>query len=139
MMYNEYMCVGLYGWCGDDIPPASIVETLSYIPIVESTPMLSSDVYSMLMEKVSNAGISSVNDALLDITKPQITTWVELSYRNSKYEVCDYTYIDCDSSYEEHLPDFFTTQHTGGYNLTHPRAFDFDLVRKLKPYYREKT
>lgn len=134
---DESMLVGLYGWCGDEIPNSSIIKELEFIPLLEAEHHLPSppepldfSVFEAFPEEFKNEMIKMVQG----LYNPRIETCTCLDWRRSRKDPPFLTYLDCDPSFQKEVPGYFKTKETE-YCLTNPYAFDLRLIKILKPYY----
>lgn len=134
---DESMLVGLYGWCGDEIPDPSITKKLEFIPLFEAKhrlPLppgpLDFSMFETLPEESKNEMIGMVQE----LYQPRIETCTCLDWRRSRNDPSFLTYLDCDSSFQKEVSSFFKTKEAE-YSLTNPYAFDLTLIKILKPYY----
>ncbi len=133
--YNESMWVGLYGWIGDAVPSPEIVKHLEYIPIEsKALPAPAGKTVDLsLLHTLPQESGKKIISALTCAFKQKSETCVQLDWLPSKFASGDITYINCDSSYQERLPDFFA-QPTAAYTMTNFLSFDFTLSKRLESY-----
>lgn len=136
---DESMLVGLYGWCGDEIPDPSITKELEFIPLLEAEHQLPSpselldfSMFEAFPQQSKNEMIKMVHG----LYSPRIETCACLDWRRSREDPPFLTYLDCDSSFQKEVSNFFKTKETE-YCLTNPYAFDLTLLKLLRPYYHE--
>ena len=134
---DESMLVGLYGWCGDEIPDPSITKELEFIPLLEAEhhlPLppgpLDFSMFEAFPEESKNEMIKMVQG----LYHPRIETCTCLEWRRSRKDPPFLTYLDCDPSFQKEVSGYFKTKVTE-YCLTNPYAFDLTLLKILKPYY----
>lgn len=106
--YNESMIVGLYNWIGSEIPDPSIVEQLKFIPIQEWNPEKPVNTESII-EAVPDEAKSIVLSAFANLFSKKAIYCMILDWKPSRGEICDITYLGCDESFKDHIPDFLDT------------------------------
>lgn len=129
--YNESMLVGLYDWVGDEIPSPDIADNLSFITIEEHTPSFSiDDIDFTPLSSLSKESAKRVEDIIFSSLKKQVATCAYLDWSSSKGVI---TYLGCDDSYCDNVPDFFDMSITAC-PFTTLWSFDVLLAKRMKNY-----
>lgn len=132
--YNESMLIGLYGWIGDEIPEPEIVDGLDYIPISNQViKMPPNPLDFSILEALPEESRNTIKEGLESFFSGRTETCVILDWISSKDAVGDITYLGCDESYVNYTPEFFNISKTS-YTLTHFKAFDITLTKRLEKY-----
>ena len=131
--WDEQMVVGMYNWVGDTIPDPGIVNSLQYVTVEDSEPLLPQDsrkyldkIYSMREEVWKQAE---------RLFERQTDKTVCLNWKCSNGASADevFTYLDCDETFQtiSTWPPFFKTGVT---NRTWCSNLSMDplLVTRLK-------
>lgn len=130
---NEYMLVGLYNWCGDNIPDLSVVNGLQFVPIsVEKVnPYLGKKINTIGNALgVESQGLLKQLQGYTELDR--IETCCALQWKCSK-EVADrnvFTYLGCDPDFDSKTNAFFKTEICD-YSFSHSIPFDVTLVKRL--------
>lgn len=132
--YDESMLVGLYNWIGDEIPNPDIVKELEFIPIEEfSLPKPVNDVDYSILDILPEERRNKLKADFMRLFEKRIETCASLDWVPTKNEVADITYLDCDESFQDKIPDFFDVSICS-YALTHFLPFDITLSKRLEKY-----
>ena len=130
--YNESMLVGLYDWIGDDIPSSAITDDLTFISIDENTPHSPNGVVDFTpLNSLSKESAEKIEKSIVSLFKKQIVTCAYLDWQSSKGII---TYLGCDDSYCNNVPDFFNTS-ISACPLTTLWSFDILLAKRMKKYF----
>lgn len=135
-MYDETMLVGLYGWVGDEIPNPNIVDKLEYIPVAEYVPPTPRAFDLSALDNLGEESRSRLLKQLTSLTERRVETCAQLDWLPYKDRQGDITFLDCDPSFEQHVPSFFKTGSTQ-YAITHFLPFDKTLATQLRSYYNQ--
>ena len=131
--WNEQMVVGMYNWVGDTIPDPGIVNSLQYVTMEDSEPLLPQDsrkyldkIYSMREEMWRQV------DRLFERQKDK-TVCLDWKCGNGASTDEVFTYLDCDESFQtiSTWPPFFKTGVTNRTWCTN-LSIDPLLVTRLK-------
>jgi hypothetical protein len=128
------MMVGLYNWIGSEIPDPQIVHNLDYIPLKDSAspkPINSFD--ESLLYCLPDESRKAVKKSIGLFFENTDEKCVSLDWRSSKYEQGDITFLDCDDSFLNDVPDFFKPEPNTR-TFTHFRPFDISLSKIFDPY-----
>lgn len=132
--YDETMLVGLYGWIGDSIPNPEIVSSLEFIPIADYIPQMpNNEIDISLLNGLPEEPRKRVEQAIKAAFRRRIETCAQLDWLPIRNRTGDITYLDCDESFQEHIPDFFNTSITS-YSMTGFFAFDITLAKRFENF-----
>lgn len=136
--YDESMWIGLYNWIGESIPDPEIVKELKYIPIEEESilPKPVGKIDWSLLETLPEESKDVVKNSLLNAFEPKPVMCVNFDWLPTKEKYGDITYLGCDESYQNSIPEFFKTSCP--YIITSYLPFDIDLSKIMQKYLDNK-
>lgn len=130
--WSESMLVGLYNWCGNTIPDASIVDRLEFTPISVIDASLSKAVINRIYQaSTMDISIDKYKTVVKQLAEPRVETCCCLDWHCAKNIDSRkvFTYMGCDTTFQP--SDFFKTETTQ-YSFAHSIPFDAMLFNRLK-------
>ena len=132
--YNESMFVGLYNWMGNNIPDPEIVTSLRFIPFRESDSLKPNTALDLSpLDSLPEESQNKLKGILLSLSKESVEKSVCLDWIPSKFAKGDITYLGCDESFAENVPEFFTPIGVP-YSIMNFLPFDVTLIKRFEPY-----
>lgn len=135
-MYNETMIVGVYGWVGDQIPDASIVNHLHFIPIEDYIPAPTPGLIDISpingLTKESQLKVMKKLEKTFS-TQRRIETCAALNWLPYKERKGDISLVGQGPVFNNEMRDFFNTDF-GAYGFYNFYPFDYALAECLLPY-----
>lgn len=136
--YDDIMHIGLYGWVGDKIPDPKIVNRLEFIPIKDYFREPPPRMLEILQTAGANERVelaktfASITGHIVE--KSVMFDWIPLKKDKDKKVI---TLVDRDPEFERQLPTFFE-EGIHSSTITHYRAFDITLTKRLDAYFGNK-
>ena len=130
--WDDRMLVGLYNWLGDSIPDPSVADNLQFTAVSVEEPLLNTSVLQNMPLIPDDAVAKQMQQFMSRATQPRIETCCNLDWKCVKgiNQNDVFTYLGCDSSYEQDVPPFFKTDITD-YSMCHSIPFDAVLVNRF--------
>lgn len=129
--YDESMIVGLYDWIGDEIPNPEIVNKIEYTPIRDYSPQKPVNPVDLsLLHSIPEESRQAISLAF----NSRVEMCVDLDWVPTKDAVGDITYLGCDESYKQVVPDFFDVSICS-YAMSNFLSFDITLAKKFGSYF----
>jgi hypothetical protein len=137
--YNESMIIGLYNWIGNEIPDQNIVEELEYIPFDELQLLKPTNPIdlSALVDTFPDELKDTATLALGNLLTPKTVTCMILVLSSIRETAGVITYLGCDDSFKDHIPDFFNTSIYST-PLVHLGTLDITLSKRMAGYLKEQ-
>lgn len=135
---SESMIVGLYNWCGSEIPNKSIVKSLEPTPISVYGPSLAPSDLALIGRIIPSGLPQDQVEALVAQTKARVEMYCCLDWKCAKgissNEV--FTYLGDDLNDEEVIKDAL---QISAYSFAHSIPFDAMLVNRLSQIENRKV